>query len=90
MTSSGAPATGAQTATGDDMTLDRAIEIQAQRILWLAARNWPQWEDSPDIGEGDWFAILDRIDRLAPPPDCGDDELRRSYALLTERAGDVA
>lgn len=72
-------------APTDDMTPERAIEVVAQRILWLAARNWPEWEQYPEIGERDWYAVLDHIDRAVPALD-NSDEFTRAYALLTKRA----
>jgi hypothetical protein len=86
--SPGVPAT-TEPGPVDDMTPDRAIEITAHRILWLAARNWPQWEDYPEIGESDWFAVLDCIDRATPPLDGPDDQFQRAYALLEARAKDA-
>lgn len=70
----------------DDMTADRAIQVVAKRILWLASRDYPEWEQYPEIGEDDWFAVLDHIDQANPPLDGDDDEFSRAYALLTERA----
>lgn len=68
------------------MTPDRAIEVVAKRILWLASRNHPEWEQYPEIGQGDWFAILNHIDNAVPQMDGDSDEFSRAYALLTERA----
>jgi hypothetical protein len=66
------------------MTPDRAIEVVAQQIARSAIRNWPEWGQYPEIGENEWFAVLDHLDRFVPIPD--DDEFQRAYALLEKRA----
>jgi hypothetical protein len=77
VTTSGAPATW-DTATHD------AIRIVAQEIAARAVRQWPQWEDFPEIGEDDWREVLSELDgpHQAPDPDL----YLRAYSLLTERA----
>lgn len=37
----------------------------AQQLLANAAQEM-QWEDMPDIGEGDWLRIEEQLVRLAP------------------------
>jgi hypothetical protein len=61
-----------------------ALHTVAANILANAAREYPQWEDFPEIGESDWFAVCDILNAKAPevPPL----RFRAAYALLEARA----
>lgn len=61
-----------------------ALHTVAAQILANAARNSPEWEDYPDIGEHDWFAILDILNAKAP--DVPAPSFQAAYALLSARA----
>jgi len=64
---------------------DRAIKTVAQRAIHMAAADGgtcPMWEDYPEIGENDWFAVLEEVDKIAAAPD----GYEAAYAFLTARA----
>ena len=48
--------------------LNRAIEIVAQQAA-ASAVNRAEWEDYPEIGEGDWRAVLAAMSQANPFPD---------------------
>jgi len=63
----------------------RAIRIVAQHAIHMAAADGgtcPMWEDYPEIGENDWYAVLEEVDKIAAAPD----GYEAAYALLEARA----
>lgn len=66
---------------------DRAITTVAEHAIHQATRDGgrcPEWEDYPDIGENDWHAVLQKIDRMTEAPER--DKYEAAYALLALRA----
>ena len=66
---------------------DRAITTVAEQAIHEATRDGgrvPEWEDYPEIGENDWQAVLDRVDRMTWAPDQA--KYDAAYALLAARA----
>lgn len=72
------------------MTTAEAIDIIALHALANRTESIEDsWENYPEIGEGDWEAVVARADELRTYP--SDDEYQEAYALLTARAeGDAS
>ena len=66
------------------MTIDLAIRIVAAQLLANAAREL-EWEDTPDIGEYDWEAVVIECKRLTPEQD----NFNEAITLLETRAAAV-
>jgi hypothetical protein len=68
------------------VTPEEAIEIVAQQVIFSASADdgMVMWENYPEIGEDDWYAVLAQIALLAVPP--RRDHYRDAYALLESRA----
>ena len=52
-----------------NMTARQAIQVVALQAIHMACVDGggcPQWEDFPEIGEGDWLDVLAEIDRETP------------------------
>ena len=65
----------------------RAIKIIAQHAIHYAcdgAGRPPEWEDYPEIGEGDWLKVLAEVGTLTLAPDRNDFTL--AHDLLEARA----
>jgi hypothetical protein len=60
----------------------RAIAIIAAHAIHYAT--FPEWEDYPEIGEGDWLKVLAEIDTLTLKPALADFNL--AYDVLKARA----
>jgi len=65
----------------------QAITTIAKQAIYLATRGEDDgvdvaWENYPEIGDNDWQAVLEEVDRLAPPPD----GFAAAYALIEARA----
>jgi hypothetical protein len=73
--------------TGRHSTTDPsiAIDIVAHRVLANDGAE-PSWEDYPEIGENDWFAIQYRVTELAVQAAPNTRDYKAAYDLLAERA----
>lgn len=63
-----------------------AINVIARDALHRATEDAPiaEWDDYPEIGEGDWDDVIAEISRITPAPDKA--EFDAAYALLAMRA----
>jgi hypothetical protein len=69
------------------MTTEEAVDTVARQVLAvLAADAEDQWENYPEIGEGDWADVVERVQVLAPGP--GLDAYTAAYFVLQDRAED--
>jgi hypothetical protein len=59
------------------------IETVARRILAGLARDAVEWDDYPDIGQHDWFRVIERLDGICPEVD--DAEYSAAYERLAAR-----
>jgi hypothetical protein len=64
-------------------SLDRAIEVVARTVIAEAVRE-VDWDYYPDLGEHDWYAVIQRARELSPAPDY--QQADAAFAFLTERA----
>jgi hypothetical protein len=51
-----------------DKALQDALRTVAQHILADKAANALEWEEYPEIGQDDWFALCQTLNDLAPFP----------------------
>lgn len=74
-----------------DMRVDDALDIIAKRCIAnlvehdKGGNGSTQWEDWPEIGEQDWFRVLERMNELVPDDPRGD-KVKQAYATLAARA----
>jgi hypothetical protein len=75
----------------EPMRVDDALDIIAKRCIAnliehdKGGNGSTQWEDWPEIGEDDWFRVLQRMDELVPD-DPSRDKVKQAYATLAARA----
>lgn len=68
------------------MHLDVAIDIVARGIISdvILDGDLPRWADYPEIGEGDWDAIHQRLGEMVG--ELQDEEYSAAYEMLAARA----
>ena len=68
------------------MTPARALRVVAKEAIARGVEGVREdgWEDFPEIGEHDWEAVCDLMERLTPRPD--HQEFADAYHLLEARA----